>query len=154
LLRIAFAKYYEDLSIPKEELFDISYVNQCNIKQSILEEELEKVHYSTEPFTEEEVQNSIDKLNTNKSSDEYGISAEHLKNSKKIMSSFLTKTFNKILEIRKAPTSFKTGVLTPVLKKKDATMCTNYRGITVTPIIGKTFEYSMLRKLKLNNMTD
>ena len=108
--RIAFAKYYEDLSIPKEELFDNSYVNLCNIRQSLLEEELEKVHYATEPFTEEEVQNSIDKLNTNKSSDEYGISAEHLKNSKKLISSFLTKTFNKILEIRKAPTSFKTGV--------------------------------------------
>jgi hypothetical protein len=73
----------------------------------------------------------------------------------KLMSSFLTKILNKILEIRKAPISFKTGVLTPVLKKeKDATLCTSYRDITVTPIIGKTFEYSMLRKLKLNNMTD
>jgi hypothetical protein len=41
-----------------------------------------------------------------------------------------------------------------VLKKeKDATLCASYRSITVTPIIGKTFEYSMLRKLKLN-MTD
>ena len=101
------------------------------------------------------MQNSIDKLNTNKSSDEYGINAEHLKNSKKSISSFLTKTFNKILEIRKAPTSFKTGVLTPVLKKgKDTTLCASYRGITVTSIIGKTFEYSMLRKLKLTNMTD
>jgi hypothetical protein len=81
--RIAFAKYYEDLSIPKEELFDNSYVNLCNIRQSLLEKKLEKVHYVTEPFTEEEeeeeVQNSIDKLNTNKSSDEYGISADHLK---------------------------------------------------------------------------
>ena len=95
------------------------------------------------------------KCRTNKNSDGYGISAEHLKNSKKLMSSFLTKTFNKILEIRKAPTSFKTGISTPVLKKeKDATLCTSYRGITVTPIIDKTFEYSMLRKLKLNNMTD
>ena len=37
-------------------------------------------------------------------------------------------------------------------KEKDAS--SSYRGITVTPIIGKTFEYSMLRKLKLNNMTD
>jgi hypothetical protein len=55
--RIAFAKYYEDLSIPKEELFDNSYVNRCNIRQSLSEEELEKVHYVTEPFTEEEVQN-------------------------------------------------------------------------------------------------
>jgi hypothetical protein len=77
LLRIAFANYYEDLSIPKEERFDNTYVNLCNMRQSLLEEELEKVHYATEPFTEEEVQNSIDKLNTNKSSDEYGISAEH-----------------------------------------------------------------------------
>ena len=116
--RIAFAKYYEDPSIPKEELFDNSYVNLCNIRQSLLEEELEKVHYATSPFSEEEVQNSIDKLNTNKRSDEYGISAEHLKNSKKLISSFLTKTFNKILEIRKSPTSFKTGVLLQCLKKK------------------------------------
>jgi hypothetical protein len=153
--RLAFSKYYKDLSIPKEELFDNSYVNLCNIRQSLIEEELENVHYAIEPFTEEEVQNSIDKLNTNKSSDEYGISAEHLKNSKKVISSFLTKTFNKILEMRKTPTSFKTGVLTPVLEKeKDATLCASYRGITVTPIIGKTFEYSMLRKLKLTNMTD
>jgi hypothetical protein len=51
-----FAKYYEDLSIPKEELFDKTYVNLCNMRQSLLEEELEKVHYATEPFTEEEVQ--------------------------------------------------------------------------------------------------
>lgn len=153
--RIAFAQYYEDLSIPKEELFDNSYVNLCNIRQSILEEELERVHYATEPFTDEEVQNSIDKLNTNKSSDAYGISAGHLKNRKEVIFSFLTKIFNKILEIRKAPTSFKTGVLAPELKtEKDATLCTSYRGITVTPIIGKTFEYGMLGKLKLNNKTD
>ena len=39
-------------------------------------------------------------------------------------------------------------------KEKDATLCTSYRGITVTPIIGKTFEYSMLEKLKMNNKTD
>jgi hypothetical protein len=64
-------------------------------------------------------------------------------------------TSNKILEIRKAPTSFKTGVLRPVLKKeKDETLCTSYRGITVTPIIGKPFKHSMLRKLKPTNMTD
>jgi hypothetical protein len=33
-------------------------------------------------------------------------------------------------------------------------MCASYRGITVTPIIGKTFKHSMLRKLKPTNMTD
>ena len=67
----------------------------------------------------------------------------------------MIKTFNKVLETRKVPISFKTGVLTPVLKKgKDSTLCESYRGITVTPTLGKTFEYSLLWKLKLRNKTD
>jgi hypothetical protein len=48
--RIAFAKYYEDLSIPKEELFDNSYVNLCNIRQSLLEEEPYVVVYVSSFF--------------------------------------------------------------------------------------------------------
>ena len=46
------------------------------------------------------------------------------------------------------PESFKSGILTPVHKKdKDPTSVDNYRGITVTAIIGKVFEYALLDKL-------
>ncbi|VDI26425.1 Hypothetical predicted protein [Mytilus galloprovincialis] len=58
-------------------------------------------------------------------------------------------------EEKKVPTSFKSGILTPVLKKdKDSTELGNYRGITVTPVTGKTFEYSFLTKLNLESKTD
>jgi hypothetical protein len=46
------------------------------------------------------------------------------------------------------PGIFKTGILTPVLKKlKEATKMNNYRGITVTPVFAKLFEYVLLPKL-------
>ena len=46
---------------------------------------------------------------------------------------------------------FKTGILTPVLKKsKDSTCLDNYRGITVTPILGKLFETILLPRLSKN----
>jgi hypothetical protein len=45
------------------------------------------------------------------------------------------------------PGIFKTGILTPVLKKlKEATKMDNYRGITVTPVFAKLFEYVLLPK--------
>jgi hypothetical protein len=67
-----------------------------------------------------------------------------LTNCKHIIAPILTRTFNKIFEIRKVPEVFKTGILFPVLAKdKVPTMVNSYRGITVTPIIGKIFEYSV-----------
>ena len=61
--------------------------------------------------------------------------------------------FNKIIQSGKIPKVFKTGILTPIHKKgKDPTLTTNYRGITVTSVLGKCFEYALLEKMpKLNN---
>jgi hypothetical protein len=43
--------------------------------------------------------------------------------------------------------SFKTGVITPILKKsKDQMLTENYRGITITSVHGKVFEYILLKK--------
>ena len=47
---------------------------------------------------------------------------------------------NTILSNGYVPSQLKQGILTPVLKKKDATLPTNYRGITVLSIIGKVLE--------------
>jgi hypothetical protein len=61
---------------------------------------------------------------------------------------YATKIFNQILKKKTILDIFKTGILTPVLKKlKDATQMDNYRGITVTPVITKLFEYVLLPKL-------
>ena len=85
-----------------------------------------------------------------KSSDEYGISAEYFKAGKSELVPVITKIFNHILDTKKIPAAFKTGVITPVSKKgKDSKLLENYRGITVTAIFGKVFEYALLEKLHI-----
>ncbi|CAC5388916.1 unnamed protein product [Mytilus coruscus] len=152
--RKSFAKYYEDLSVPKENIYENGYLNLYKIRQQLYEQAMDKEAEDPEQFTETEVMKAIGKLNTKKSADEAGITAEHLQNSKSTVSPVLTSIFNNIILERTVPVSFKSGILTPVLKKqKDPTIMSNYRGITVTPTIGKTFEYAFLEKLNLKSKT-
>jgi hypothetical protein len=103
-----------------------------------------------EPFREGDVTKAIKKLNPNKSSDEFGLAAKHLKYGVEVICPALTKVFNEILASSKSPESFKSGILTPVLKRdKDPALVNNYRGITVTAVIGKTSENCLLEKLNL-----
>jgi hypothetical protein len=107
------------------------------------------------PFREGDVTKDIKKLNPNKSSDEFGLAAEHLKYGVEVICPALTKVFNEILASSKSPESFKSGILTPVLKRdKDPALVNNYRGITVTAMIGKTFENCLLEKLNLVNESE
>ena len=153
--REAFAQYYEDLSLPKEDEFDNSYVNLCTIRQKILEQSFKDQSIPLKPFEESEITKAINLLNSNKACDESGIYAEHLKYCQNEIAPYLTSLFNHILKTRKVPHLFKTGILFPVLKKeKDPAAVSSYRGITVTPIIGKVFEYGLLPKLLLRNNTD
>ncbi|CAG2233225.1 unnamed protein product [Mytilus edulis] len=76
--RRSFASYYEDLSVPKEELFDNNYLNLCKIRQQLYEQAMDQSTVEPELFTDTEVMKAIDELNTKKSADEFGISAEHL----------------------------------------------------------------------------
>ena len=74
--------------------------------------------------------------------------AEHLKFSGNTLMEDITDIFNEILKTKTIPAAFKSGILTPVLKKsKDSTNLDNYRGITATPIIGKLFESVFLPRL-------
>ncbi|VDI21746.1 Hypothetical predicted protein [Mytilus galloprovincialis] len=153
--RKRFAQYYEDLSVPKEEIYDNSYLNLCKIRQNYVQEALEEYEHNPELFTDTDIEKAIDCLNTKKSPDEFGLTAEHLKYAKSTIAPAMKTIFNNILIHRKVPLFFKSGILTPVLKKeKDPTETSNYRGITVTPITGKTFEYSFLNKLMIEPKTD
>ena len=62
--------------------------------------------------------------------------------------------FNQIFKEGKVANSFKTGIITPIPKEgKDPTKTENYRGITVTSIHGKIFEYILLEKSEIDNST-
>ncbi|CAC5397677.1 unnamed protein product [Mytilus coruscus] len=153
--RKAFLKYYEDLSIPKESKFDNSYLELCQIRQRLVEEVLYNQQTNIEPYKEDDISKAIDNLNTGKSPDEYGLCAEHLKLAKETVTPTLTNIFNNILIIRAVPTEFKSGILTPVLKKeKNQCLVSSYRGITVTPVISKLHELCILGKLSITPNTD
>ena len=71
-----------------------------------------------------------------------------MKNSGDTLINEITDIFNTILQEKCVPSQFKSGILTPVLKKsKDSTVLDNYRGITVTPVLGKLFEITILPRL-------
>ena len=150
-----FAQYYEDLSVPKQSVYDDTYLNLCSVRQELIEQHLKEENLSDIMFTAAEVETSIQKLNSGKSPDEYGLCAEHFKYGKDIVAEHITPLFNQILETKSIPTSFKTGILTPVLKKdKDSCLVNSYRGITVTAVMGKLFEYCLLEKLNLTNQSE
>ena len=101
-----------------------------------------------EPISTKEVQDAISSLNSKKAADEFGLSAEYLKHFGKVLIVEITAIFNQILQSKTGPDAFKSGILTPVLKKsKDPTVLDNYRGITVTQITSKLFESVLLPKL-------
>ena len=93
-------------------------------------------------FTCSEVEESIGKLNPNKAADIDNIMAEHLLHATTPAKEVLTDIINRTLVERKIPTSCKSGFKIPLPKKgKDSQLQSNYRGITITALIGKIIEH-------------
>ena len=64
----AFASYFENLSVPKENENDDAYLNLCSVRQNVIEQYL-KENLNEIMFTVPEVETSIRKLNSGKSPD-------------------------------------------------------------------------------------
>ena len=81
-------------------------------------------------------------MKNGKSPDGEGIMAEHLKYGGNLLTEYLIKLFEKIIEERKIPQQFKNGIITPIYKKQNKPICdpNSYRRITVAYIIEKVFE--------------
>ncbi len=93
------------------------------------------------PTSVDEMKMIVSSLNRKKAPDKYGLTAEHLQYAGGLLLIILTYVVNEILKLRVIPDLLKDGVLTPVLKKdRDPKQPSNYRGITVTPILGKVIE--------------
>ncbi|VDI83217.1 Hypothetical predicted protein [Mytilus galloprovincialis] len=137
-----FAEFYETLATPAtEEHFDSEYMEECEFRYNLINS---IVHQSTinrndiTQFTEEEIKKAINELNTGKTEDGYSLTAEHFKYAGNTILPDIANLFNNIMLTGTIPDIFKTGILTPVhKKKKDPTLTTNYRGITVTSVLGK-----------------
>ena len=77
-----------------------------------------------------------------------GLTAEHLLNCHPVIVSILVKLFNLMLLCCYVPDSFGVGLCIPLLKHgSNVQSVDGYRGITVSPVISKIFEYSVCSKL-------
>ncbi|CAC5356193.1 unnamed protein product [Mytilus coruscus] len=146
----SFSRYFEDLAVPKDNGYDSEFLDLCNIRHNIFDELCKQS--SNEPqFSFQNICDAIQQLHSGKATDELGLAAEHFKNSPTTVTHFLTNCFNNIFNNHHIPDIFKSGIVTPVLKKgKNPMLMDNYRGIAVTPVISKLFECTILPRLTVN----
>ena len=97
LQRNAFADYYEDLATPKDKDYDEAYLELCTVRHKIIELICKENLDQPEPISTKEVQDAISSINNKKAADEFGLSAEHLKHSGKVLIVGITAIFNQIL---------------------------------------------------------
>ena len=94
---------------------------------------------------EVEIESCNKQLNTGKSADEFGLSAEHLKAAGKVIFPRLKDIFDDVMHTGIVQDYLSGGVLTPVPKSgKDPATLDNYQAIKVTPKIRKLFEKLLL----------
>ena len=142
-------KHFGNLSTPKDKPgYDSSYYDHITADVALLELLTMNPVLDTECISNDEVAMAIGKLNSGKAADKEGISAEHLKHAGPAIIPYLTALFNNVISKGYIPLPFKEGTITPILKKgKEKTNPSNYRGITINSIIGKTLEIICLNRL-------
>ena len=146
-----FAEFYEQLATPvDEDHYDKEYLADSELRYNLINNIVNHTSSSKEStqFTPEDIRRAISRLNKGKTADGYCITAEHFINAGDSITPNICVLFNNIMQEGRIPNIFKTGIITPVHKKgKDPKLTTNYRGITVTSVLGKIFEYAILDKL-------
>ena len=90
--------------------------------------------------SEEEVLEMLLSLDTSKSNGPDGISATMLKATATSIAPGITKLFNKSISSGVFPTAWKTSSVVPIPKGKDRVSVSNYRPISLLPILSKVLE--------------
>ena len=146
----AFSEHFQKLATPSNSPdYDIDYETKVTFDKLLIETIASQQGLSHNPVTLKEIRQIINSFRNNKAQDPFGLSAEHLKLAPEKLHNILVTIMNRILDTGYIPAQLKEGILTPVLKKKkDATLPTNYRGITVLSILGKILERVLLNRTK------
>ena len=94
-------------------------------------------------ITVEDVMDAICSMKSGKCADEDGLAAEHFHNAPFALLQRLTLLFNQMLRHSFVPNQFRLGFMIPIIKDNSGSHSdvSNYRGITISPIISKIFEH-------------
>ena len=107
-------------------------------------------------FTIEMITEALRKLKKGRAAGHDDISVEHLIYAHPCLAVSLKILFNLMLWHGFVPDDFGKGILIPILKDSnaDVSICDNYRGITLSCVISKVFEYAILEKYSYLFNTD
>lgn len=100
----------------------------------------ESVTFSIPSITETDVIGFLLKIDSNKSTGIDGISSRMLKLAAPIIAPSLAKLINLSISLNPFPEHWKTARITPIFKNGDQAEITNYRPISVLPILSKIAE--------------
>ena len=96
-----------------------------------------------------EAEKAVKSLNRGKAADAMGITAEYFAHAENAILDTLCLLINELFQSGEVTEFMKTGLVTPVFKKKGSnTDSKNYSGITVIPIITKTLELIIRARIK------
>ena len=144
----AWADHFELLGRPLEDdSFDNNYFLQVL-------DDIKTIHYlssCTTPskFSTDEVTTAIKRLNSNRAADPQGLMAEHLKHAPAIVCTFITDLFNATSATSYIPSEMSCGDIITIPKKgKDPLLMNNYRGITITSVLGKVLEHVAVARIR------
>ena len=148
-IREGWAKHFDTLATPSSSTdYDDQYLEQAreiNILINLICESPSTIEPASK---EEEILAAITKLHNNKAPDVMGLTSEHIKMAKSPSTETIRDIINFCLSKREVPEFLKQGILTPIYKKGDQKLPTNYRGITVTPILLKLMEHIINKRLQ------
>ena len=100
-------------------------------------------------YTESRVMEAISKLNLGKAPDSHGLSVEHLRFGGPRLIKYITVLINAVMRLSYISNCLKDGLITQVWKGKNIKSNPySYRGITVTPVVGKVVEVLMKEELE------
>lgn len=100
------------------------------------------------PCCNDEIEKTIDNLNSKSSNGYDQISAKFIKKYKNLLVPTFTKLINQCLEEKKYPEKLKIGSITPIYKNGCKQALSNYRPITKLSTIDKIYEEILLNRLK------
>ena len=103
--------------------------------------------FNFRPFTLREIYKVIENLDNHKAPGPGYINAWALKSGKYAIGAHLQIIFNDCIQEKIFPTILKDAHITPVFKKGDVSVLTNYRPISVTSTFAKVFERLLLNQL-------
>jgi hypothetical protein len=149
-----FRNYFQNIFTVNSAEHDAHITDKFNSRLSdFSKSKSDQMHWAESDYTisVELVDFAMNELHAGKAAGLDQLQTEHLINSHPILYKILSLLFNLILQLGVVPSEFGQGLLIPIPKDSGARgilKVSQFRGITISPVISKVFEHCILKLFK------